>query len=435
MTRPDEVTELEMRSERSEQVLLASVFRSPDALAGVLASLPGSDFYGMGRGVVWDACRALSADSQVIEPVTVGRHLLARGQWSNNGQAGGVQHVMQVEIVNTDAESVDSARRHAALVAELARRRELIQAVNRARRLAVEHPGDASEALAAVRAHLNGIGDGDDQRGGTLTWAQMLDEFEFAHTAAAPRRIKTPWSNLNELIGGLYGGRLYVIGGAPGDGKSSAALNIAFKAALDNHQVLVFSAEMPTLDVFARLVSLPAEVPLHTINRYRLGAHQLDRVRDYAKAHDLPLRVNAENVSIGALTTIARAQKHRRGLDVLVVDYLQLIGSDERGRTTEEEIAKVSTALKRLSRELDCAVVVPAQLNRAHTARANPRPTKADLRGSGRIEQDADVVILLFHEEINGKRTDEVTLILDKNRHGPRGEIRLSWQGEYGAMT
>lgn len=435
MTYPaDEITELEMRSERSERVLLASVFRQPDALAGVLAKLPGSDFYGLGRGTVWDACRALSAESQVIEPVTVGRWLLARGLWSNNGQGGPVQHVMQVDVLSTDAESVESARRHADLVAELARRRELIQVVNRARRIAVEHPGDTSEALAAIREHLNGIDDDDDKRGGTLTWAQMLDEFEKAHTAAVPRTINTPWESLNELIGGLYGGRLYVIGGSAGDGKSSAALNIAFQAALDGHHVLAFSAEMPTLDVFGRLISRPAEVPLHTINRFKLHGYELDRIRDYAKAHDLSLRVNADTVSIGAVTTIARAQKHRPGLDVLIVDYLQLISSDERGRTTEEEIAKVSTALKRLSRELDCAVVVPAQLNRNPTARANPRPTKADLRGSGRIEQDADVVILLYREEIDGQRTDDVTLILDKNRHGPRGEIRLQWQGEYGAM-
>lgn len=429
-------TELEMQATYAERALLASVIRNADSLAGVLASLPGADFYSYQRGIVWDACRQLSAEHKPVEPITLARHLLAKNLWGDDVSPGSVRHVVQVEMIQGDSESSLAAGRHADLISELARRRELIRSINYMRQLAAEHDGTASDTLAVIREHLDGLQKPDERGTGTLSWGEMFDEFEQAHTAEAIPAIPTPWTELNELIGGLYGGRLYVIGGAPGDGKSMTALNMALHAATQGNEVLAFSAEMPTLDVFGRLVSLPSEVPLHSISRYRLDEFELSRIRDYVKAHhDLPLRVNAENVSIGAITAMARAHKHRRGLDVLVVDYLQLIGSDSQGRSAEEEIAKISTALKRLSRELDCAVVVPAQLNRKHTDRAGARPTKADLRGSGKIEQDADVVILLWHEEVDGKRTDDVTFILDKNRHGPRGQIRLPWNGEYGAIA
>jgi replicative DNA helicase len=228
---------------------------------------------------------------------------------------------------------------------------------------------------------------------------------------------------------------MYVIGGSPGDGKSTAALNMAVHAAERNFQTLVFSAEMPTIDVFGRIVGRGAEVDLRDINQRKLDGQQMGAIRDYAKrAVNPPLRVNADNVSINGIKTLARAHHHRHGLDLLVVDYLQLISSDAPARSQEEEIGKISTALKRLSRELDCAVVVPAQLNRNPAARSDQRPTKSDLRGSGKIEQDADGVILLWHPQIDGQPTGDVVFILDKNRHGPRGEISLRWHGGYGAI-
>src|SRR5690606_29924553 len=126
---------------------------------------------------------------------------------------------------------------------------------------------------------------------------------------------------------------------------------------------------------------------------------------------------------------------HRTGLDLLVVDYLQLMTGTERGRSAEEEIANISTGLKQLAMELDVAVVVPAQLNRNHTSRPDQRPTKADLRGSGRIEQDSDVVILLWRPMVDGRPdAHQVVFIVDKNRHGPKGEIKLRWNGGYGVI-
>lgn len=427
----DQVTELEMQSEAAELALIGAAAFHADAIASVLADLPGADFYVMGRGVVWDACRALSADRRPITPTAVARHLAEHDQLD-----GVARRVVTVEMSNSAP--AHHAEHHAAVVADLARRRELLRRVSAARSLVVDHPGDASDILAAIRAAFADLDTPDrDRSGGTRTWGQLAAEFENAHHPDnAVTGIVTPWKELNALVGALMGGRLYVIGGSAGDGKSTAALNIASHAAHAGHHVLVFSKEMPALDVFGRLVSARAEVELAQINRRELTEFQRAKVQRYARTADLSLRVNADAVSIAGVKSIARELRHRGLLDLLIVDYLQLIDSGQPVRSQEEEISKVSTALKRLAMELDIPLVVPAQLNRSPHARADARPTKADLRGSGRIEQDADAVILLWHrvDPATGQRTGRVTFILDKNRHGARGEFELEFNGGYGAI-
>lgn len=428
-----DATELEMQAPESEVALMGAVAHHPDALAAILAQLDGADFYDLPRGLVWNACRDLSAEREPITPATVARRMAAEKTLSDRAQ-----RIVQTEMSN--ASPASTANRHAELVADMARRRKLLRTLSYMRSVVATHPGDSSDALAVARAAFEDLGHDqvDDRPGGTRTWSQMLDEFEAAHAPGGTRPgIPSPWWELDQLIGGLHGSRMYVFGGAPGDGKSTAALNIAIHAAEAGHQVLVFSKEMPVLDVFGRLVARGAEVDLQTINRRGLDDHQRAKVRDYAKrAGELPLRVNADPVNLAGIKTLARSHHHRHGLDILVVDYLQLV-SAEGGRSQEEEVAKVSTGLKHLAMELDCAVVVPAQLNRAHAARADQRPTKSDLRSSGKIEQDADAVILLWHQpapvgqHVGAK---QVTFIVDKNRHGPRGEITLRWNGGYGAI-
>lgn len=433
MRQPDftEMTEAELWSDPAEADLIGAAAFHPDALAATIANLPSTDFYDGTRAIVWDAFQKLSAERKPIDPVSVSRHLHANNQFTAT-----VRRIVTTEMSN--ASPAAHAVAQAEVVADLARKRELYRALKYALGIAGKHPGDASDVLAAVRAHLDQITDPAANRGegGTRTWAQMHAEFEAAHQPGALKEgIKTPWMPMDSLIGGFFGGRLYVIGGSAGDGKSTAALNIAHYAAQAQNHVLVFSKEMPVLDVYSRIVSAPSEVELGRINRREL--HELERrkVREYFEANrNLRIRVNADPVNIAGIKTISRALHHQQKLDLLVVDYLQLIDTAS-ARSQEEEIAKVSTALKQLAMELDIPLIVPAQLNRNPNARPDTRPTKADLRGSGRIEQDADVVVLLWHKLEGGHRTGRVTFIVDKNRHGPRGEFELDFNGGYGEIA
>ncbi|WP_158092086.1 DnaB-like helicase C-terminal domain-containing protein, partial [Pseudonocardia autotrophica] len=323
-------------------------------------------------------------------------------------------------------------------ITDLARRRELTHTIKAAAGIVANHPGDHTQVLADIREKFNQLDSGADESAGTLTWAQLLDEFETAQApTATPEGITSPWPDLDAFTGGLFGGRMYTIGGAPGDGKSTVALNLAIHAARAGKSVLVFSKEMPTVDVTGRLVAGGAEIDLRVINARNLDDDDRARFRQFrARTRHLKLRVNADQVSMTQIKQIARGVHHRTGLDLLVVDYLQLMTGNERGRSAEEEIANISTGLKQLAMELDVAVVVPAQLNRNHTSRPDQRPTKADLRGSGRIEQDSDVVILLWRPLVDGQPDRyQVVFIIDKNRHGPKGEIKLRWNGGYGVIS
>jgi replicative DNA helicase len=226
---------------------------------------------------------------------------------------------------------------------------------------------------------------------------------------------------------------VYVFGGRPGQGKSTAALNVAMHAAAESSkQSLVISKEMPSVDVTGRILAAGAQVPLQEINARKLTDTSMARIREYVKRVGRPpITVDARPRTLAGIKTLARAHHHRSGLDVLVVDYLQLVRTDTPSRSREQEVAEVSRQLK----ELDCVVVLPAQLNRESAKRTDPRPNMSDLRDSGQIEQDADAVILL-HRERNekGEPTGQILFIVDKNRHGPTAEVSLRWHGGYGAI-
>jgi replicative DNA helicase len=430
--KPENITELELQAPDSEQALIGAVAFHPDALAGILARLPGSDFYDLPRGIVWDTCRALSSERQPITPTTVARRLLSDGNWS-----AGTQRVVQMEMPNSA--SAVFASKHADAVADLAERRKILRALTHARVLVATHPGDASDVLAATRSGLDDLDrDTEDKpTAGTLSWPQLVDEFEQAHAPGnATPGIPSPWFELDEILGGLHPGRMYTIGGRPGAGKSTAALVIAEHAATESSRnVLVFSKEMPTVDVTGRFIARGAQVDLRAINHHPIDDVQMARVREYLKRVGTPhLHVNASPVNLSGIKTLTRAHHHRHGLDVLVVDYLQLVHTDSPGRTREQEVGRVSRELKALAMELGLALVVPAQLNRGPAGRQDSKPTMSDLRDSGQIEQDSDAVILLWHQLNDGQPTGEVTFIVDKNRHGPKGEIKLRWHGGYGAI-
>lgn len=424
---PDELT---FQAPDSERALLGAAGHHPDAIAGVLADLPGADFYGFVRGQVWDTCRKLSATHEPLTPVTIARRMVTDKTWS--GQA---QTIVHVEM--STGTPAAQAGKHAELVADMARRRELLWAVKRAAGIVSKHEGDPSDILAAVRAEFEFPEHGQQDAVGPMGWPALVAEFNAAHGPDGVRpSIATPWRDLDAVLGGLFAGRVYVFGGRPGQGKSTAALNIAMHAAATQQKpTLVISKEMPSLDVTGRLIAAGAEVPLHEVNSRDLSEYSRHRIGLYLeRVGRPPITVDARPRTLSGIKTLARAHHHRHGLELLVVDYLQLVRVDTPGRTREQEVAEVSRQMKELAIELNTVVVLPAQLNRGSTMRADPRPTMADLRDSGQIEQDADAVILL-HRATEETRQGEIDLIVDKNRHGPTTTITAAWRGGYGAIA
>lgn len=430
-------TEPDLYAPHAEKALMGALGFYPDALAGTLAELDPADFYRPARGAVWAAAREMSANREPVEATRLIRELVRRDEWNSVAET-----VVKTEMAT--AAPASHAAEHAATVADLAQRRRILRAIHRAHVLVEEHPGDASEVLAAIRVAITEAAPAEqpDQTGGPLHWPALVAEFEHEHDHAHGRAgIRTPWREFDNATGGLHPGRVYVFGGRPGSGKSTAAIGVAVHAAMLGHPTLIISKEMPSVDVTGRIVAAGAEVDLHAINNRRLDSYDRAKARDFFKSvGPLPLTVDARPRRLSQMRTIIRTHHQRHGLDVLVVDYLQLVRTDTPSRSREQEVAEVSRALKETAMELGCAVVLPAQLNRESVKRADGLPTMADLRDSGQIEQDADVVTLLYrHPELlpdgtKNERYGEIDLIVDKNRHGPTAKVTALWQGGYGSI-
>lgn len=391
-----------------------------------LAQVSPEDFWSAHYFALWAAARKLQLAEQ---PVTKRALLVAAG-------SAAVER-----IVDRLPPSPPPAHEFPRAVAEVRRcgqLRKLIQATERIRQRAMvaeDHAqaiGWACDEIAALDSQQ----DADDVQ----RLSSLLQAFVTEQKSPTPRRLfQTPWAEVDEELIGLFGGRMYVIGARPGDGKSLAAHQIAEHAAASGHPALVFSVEMGAEEVTGRVVSAGAQVEIRDINRRELDAYSWGKVHEYVdRASSYPLFVvDKSDLSIPYIKAVCRSQKRRTGLDVVVIDYLQLL-TTERGLPREQQVAQLSRQLKVLARELDAAVVVPAQLNR-ETARRG-KPSIADLRESGAIEADADVVALLSRQvyppdhKLAGQYNGMLTFDIAKNRHGKQGTVELPWRAHYSTI-
>ncbi|MGX7727572.1 DnaB-like helicase C-terminal domain-containing protein [Rhodococcus sp. 5G237] len=247
------------------------------------------------------------------------------------------------------------------------------------------------------------------------------------------RTIPTPWDELNEILaGGLHPGRSYLIAGRPGGGKSLGLTNIAAHAAEQGHKGALFTVEMGRIEIMSRILAGQARAEYGQITKRNIDAHNLAKIAEYADgATDLPLWINDQaSITVNQIRTQARELKSQQGLDFVAVDYVQLLKAADSRLTRERQIAEISWGLKTLSRELDVAVISACQLNRG-AQKENRPPTIAELRESGSLEQDSDVVILLHHTTMEGHPTGEVEMIAGKNRTGPLSTVTLPWRAHY----
>ncbi len=401
-------------------LLLAATLR--DLRDEALATIEPDDFFDGRYGGLWAAARDLGATGRRITHRELVAAALAAG-------GRGIEQTL-TELGALVPRAVDFP----AAIAEVRRCGQLRRLVKTTIRIQQRAfiAEDYSQAVTWAHDELAKLDTADDTHD-TRGYAQLLDDFGNAMRSRESYRIvATPWDPINERIaGGLHGGRLYIVGARPGEGKSIIGHNLAEHAASLGHPALVFSVEMGDLEVTGRMVANGATVEMAEISRRDLSARSWDQFAEYAaRATSYPLFVNDRaDLSLSYVKSECRAQKRRTGLDVVMIDYLQLLKS-ERNVPREQQVAHISRSLKELSRELDAAVIVPAQLNRQAVAR--DRPSLADLRESGSIEADADVVMLLARQhDDKGNANGLLGINLAKNRHGRIGELELPWRPHY----
>lgn len=402
-----------------------------------LRAVDPADFWSPFFAALWSAARRLHDGEQ---PITR-RALVALGSEPvRDGVEAPIPAAGLGRALDSLPTAIPPAAEYPAAVAQVrrcAQLRRLVRLADRIRQRAVVAE-DAAQAMTWAADEFAALGAVDEQDAGVQGFASLLERWVRQQDSPdALRRFATPWPEVDdELAGGLFGGRFYVLGARPGDGKSIAAHQIAEYAASFGHPAIVFSVEMGADEVTGRVISAGAQVEIRDINRRELDTYSWQKVIEYIdRARDYPLSiVDKPDLSMAYIKAICRNQRRRNGLAVVVIDYLQLLSTDRR-LSREQQVAEISRSCKLLAKELDVAVVVPAQLNR-ETARRG-KPSLADLRESGAIEADADVVLLLWRQvypadhALAGQHTGRVTIEIAKNRHGRTTGIDLDWRAHY----
>jgi replicative DNA helicase len=410
------IAEQYLHSEEDEFVLacLLTSATGKAHLAAALEQVAPDDFYDPHLGELWRAGQAITTAGERISK----RALLARHD--TPAARSRVEAIAGQPVFGSKVPGAIAA------VVEHAHLRRLVQAAERIVEMTTTS-ASYSEALELASAELGKL-QCASVSSEVLSWDQVAEAWWQPESAGTV--VHTPWPEVDDyLSGGMRSGRSYVVAGRPGAGKSIVGLNLASAAAERGHPVLVFSAEMGHREIAGRIMASGARAEYGGIVRGDIGPDDHARIREYHdRTRAMPLSiVDRANISVEFIAATARTHKRTRGLDVLVVDYLQLLEASDKRMVREQQVSHISRSLKMLSRELDCVVVVACQLNRG-SARENRKPTLAELRESGSIEQDADVVLLLHHELVDDRPSGEVEVLIAKNRTGKTGEVILPWR-------
>jgi len=420
----------------AEQAVLGALMLDQNAVAAVRDLLDPTDFYAERHAHIFRAAVELCDRGEPIDPITL-RDQLQRANALQ--RAGGIDYVAELSVMTPTAASV---RHYAEIVVEHAVRRRLIAAGGDIAALGFDDTLTAQAATDLAEQRVFGIA--TDRRGtDAIHIAPILkDTWSQLETLLGGRRlisgVPTNFGDLDRLTQGLQGGELIVLAARPAVGKTSLALNIARNAAvLAEQPVIIFSLEMSKDALVQRLLCSEAKVDSWLLKTGQADATVFSRI-----AHAMDKLTQAElwiddtpGLSIQNLRSRARRMKAQHDIKLVVVDYLQLMhGGRQESRV--QEVSDISAGLKSIAKELDLPVLALSQLSRESERRTDRRPQLSDLRDSGSIEQDADVVCFLYRQGMHDQEVDRslTKLIVAKNRNGPIGEIDLVFIAEQTAF-
>jgi len=450
----------------AEQAILGAILFDNEVFYRAAAFLKGEHFYDPVHALIYDACSELVSSGRLASPVALDAHLARVAGYS---EAGGKKYLEQLAAnVPSTAGAVDYAR----IVFDFSVCRGLMsigsEMVERAKGSSLDdHPG---RQLEEAEQALYKLAETGKYGGGFQSFRSAITEAIELANAAVKRDgglagVTTGFRDLNHQLGGLHPSDLIILAGRPSMGKTSLATNIAVRAArahkaekqpdgslktVEGAVVGFFSLEMASEQLATRIISEFSGVSSEKIRRGDVDRHEFDEIYHASRMlEELPLFIDdTGGLSIAQLAARARRLKRQHGLDLLVIDYLQLLsGSGKRHDGRVQEITEISMGLKALAKELNIPILALAQLSRQVESREDKRPQLADLRESGSIEQDADVVMFVFRERYYLSRaepregTEEhmewlerckevgntAEVIVGKQRHGPIGKVTLTF--------
>ena len=425
----------------AERALLGALLLEPHRIPDAAEVLRPGDFFDPRHNVVWSALSTLAEKSQPVDFVSVGEALLAAGRFQ---EVGGRAYLVELSNCVTSAAHV---KHHASIVADTATLRRLISESGDiiAEAYSTRPDGESVQKLLDASEHRIYQIAGARDTGGAQPIANAIAEtfkrIDSASHKSGMTGLPSGFYELDEMLCGFNSGDLVIIAARPSMGKTAFVLNIIDHAATHLPEgrektptVLFFSLEMGQQSIVRRMLCTRARVDAH---RLRTGKIPNE---DYAELGRAAGELGSASIfiddspglSVMAMRSRARRVKQKHGLDMVVVDYLQLM-THPRAESRQQEISNISRSLKELARELEIPVLALSQLSRQVELRDDKKPQLADLRESGSIEQDADVVLLLFRPEYYFRDREDVKglaeVIVAKQRNGPTGEVKLSFFG------
>ena len=419
-------------SVEAEQAVLGSMLISPACVPAVIEELKAEDFYVESNRLIFDTISQMFTDGRPIDPVTV----LDEMKFAGHKNHANRDYFMQLIETTPTAANVQE---YTTIVRGKSMLRELQQASAEIIDLTRKEEEDAQTIADLAEQKIYAVRQGREVKGFASINEAIREVYDnLDELAANPGKLPglpTGFSMLDQYIGGLNKSDLILMAARPGMGKTSIALNMALHAARKSGKtVVIFQLEMSKAQLATRLLSSEALVDS---KKLRMGNLNDDDWQRMAGATDLlqrlPILID-ENSGITVPEMKAKCRRLGKDLGLIVIDYLQLMHSPKHSDNRVQEVAEISRSLKIMAKELQVPVLCCSQLSRGPENRPNKRPMLSDLRESGSIEQDADIVLFIYRDDYYDKESENknaAELIVAKNRHGETGTVELQWMGQF----
>ena len=429
---PDRLPPQDLAAEAS---VLGAMMLSKDAIANVVEVLREHDFYKPSHATIFQVVIDLYGRGEPVDALTVSAELNRRGE---SARVGGAPYLHTlVQGVPTAA----NAAYYAEIVHERAILRRLVEAGTRIVQMGYAGHGNIDDVVDRAQAEVYDVTDrraSDDYKPLSELMGDALTEIEAIGNHGGERvGVPTGFEDLDRLTNGLHPGQLVIIAARPAIGKSTLALDFARAASIGNGLTSVFfSLEMARNEIVLRLLSAEAGVSLHNMRSGQMNDADWQKLaRKMAAVSEAPLYIDdSPNLTMMEIRAKARRLKQRHNLRLIVLDYMQLMTSGRKVESRQQEVSEFSRQLKLLAKELEVPVIALSQLNRGPEQRTDKKPMLADLRESGSLEQDADVVVLIHRDDAydrDSPRAGEADLIVAKHRNGPTSTVTVAFQGHY----
>ncbi|CEN92229.1 replicative DNA helicase [[Clostridium] sordellii] len=430
----EDVGRIPPHSVESEQSILGSILLDKEAIITVTETIQPEDFYKEAHKIIYECMMKLNNKNEPIDLITLTEELKKQGHLED---IGGISYITSLSTI---VPTTSNVKYYADIVKEKSVLRKLIKVSNDILNSGYDSSTKVEDLLEKAEKKIFDISQEKSSEDFQSINSVLMDTYDMIEKLYTNKEditgITTGFDDLNKKTNGLQRTDLILVAARPAMGKTAFSLNLVQNAALKgNASVAVFSLEMSKEQLVQRMLSAQSHVELKKIKNGSLDENDWPRIIDAMSVlSNASIYIDdTPGIKISELRSKCRKLKIEKGLDLILIDYLQLMEGDGGNESRQQEISKISRSLKVIAKELNCPVVALSQLSRAPEQRSDHRPMLADLRESGAIEQDADIVMFLYRDEYYHPDSDRKNIgeiIIAKNRHGETGSVELVWLGE-----